>query len=106
MDGQPQHHETQLDGSGGSRFEAIYRDFEAAWHEGRRPRLEDFLAQIPPDWRPTAFAELLRRELAARQNLGETLAAEPYKQRFAEYEELIRQAFPAAPSQRRRFGRL
>jgi hypothetical protein len=50
--------------------EEIYRRFEAAWREGRRPRIEDFLsdacsAELPGD-RQKLLAELVRLDLEYR----------------------------------------
>jgi serine/threonine protein kinase len=63
--------------------EEIYRRFEAAWREGRRPRIEDFLsdacsAELPDD-RRELLAELVRLDLEYRwsEPPGATQTMEP-----------------------------
>ena len=66
----------------------ICDQFEAAWKEalagGSRPRLEDFLANVPmPELQPL-LRELLGLELDYRRQFGEALSLDECQQRFPE----------------------
>jgi WD40 repeat protein len=56
--------------------------FEDAWALGRRPRIEDYLGDVPEPARPALLRELLHIELEQRHRAGERLAAEDYRGRF------------------------
>jgi serine/threonine protein kinase len=75
------------------QVDAVCRRFEAAWRAGRRPRLEDFLADGPEPARPVLFAELLALELAYRGRGGEAPAAREYRARFPGHDVAIDEAF-------------
>jgi len=47
------------------RIDEICRRFEADWRQGRQPRIEDYLGEVPDEGRPALKAELvaLAREL-------------------------------------------
>ena len=47
------------------RIDADCRRFEADWRQGRHPRIEDYLVEVPDEGRPALKAELedLEREL-------------------------------------------
>jgi serine/threonine-protein kinase len=78
---------------------AACRRFEAAWHGGGRPRIEDYLADRPDPARPALLAELLALELAYRLRDGEAPAAEDYRARFPGDDTVIDEAFRTlAPS--------
>jgi serine/threonine protein kinase len=71
--------------------------FEAAWpakgSAGPRPRIEDFLGDLPEPGRSLLLRELLRLELAYRREAGELLRPEPYQQRFPQQREMIHELF-------------
>src|SRR5262245_18247602 len=45
--------------------------FEATWRAGPRPRIEDFLAEVSQDQRPTLLRELIAVEIELRRAAGE-----------------------------------
>jgi ABC-type amino acid transport substrate-binding protein len=56
--------------------------FEDDWRAGRRPALEQLLADAPEPHRPALLAELLRLELHYRRQAGEAPSAEEYRRRI------------------------
>ena len=62
------------------RFEVALR---AAGPEGPRPRIEDYLADVPEAERPALLRELIALEVAYRRGWGENPRAEQYQRRFA-----------------------
>ena len=54
-----------------SWLNAAAERFEGAWKEGRRPRIEDFLAEAEAPRRAAVLAELLRVECELRRQSGE-----------------------------------
>src|SRR5215510_15086402 len=73
------------------RIDAICDRFEKSWRAGQRPRLEEFLAQAPPDDQRLLFVELLRLELCYRRAAGETPDPADYLDHFPEHEQLLRE---------------
>jgi tRNA A-37 threonylcarbamoyl transferase component Bud32 len=67
--------------------------FEAAWpakgSNSPRPRIEDFLGDLPEPGRSQLLRELLRLELAYRRDAGERPTVEEYKRRFPEHAALL-----------------
>src|SRR5271165_7474016 len=67
------------------RIDEVCRRFEADWREGRRPRLDDYLGEVPDEGRAGLRAELeaLERELrpseetVARPEAGPPTVPEP-----------------------------
>src|SRR5262249_21981492 len=57
--------------------------FEAAWRAAQRPRIEDFLADLPEPEQPLLLRELLLLEVHYRQRGGETPRPEDYQDRFS-----------------------
>src|SRR5271165_2184784 len=49
------------------RIDAICRQFEADWRGGGRPRIDDYLAEVPDEGRSALRAELMALELELRQ---------------------------------------
>jgi eukaryotic-like serine/threonine-protein kinase len=72
--------------------------FDAEWHAGRRPRLEDFLGDAAGPVRSYLLRELLRVELEYRRRRGEAPRQEEYLPRFSEYGSLIEAVFQGAAS--------
>ena len=76
--------------------------YEAAWREGRRPRIEDYLAEaLEPERAALLLRELLALELELRSNGGERPEPQEYRERFPGHVELINrilnEAGPPAP---------
>ncbi len=64
----------------------ICEEFERAWQEGKKPRIEDWIDQVPEDERPALFGLLARREKAFRPD--ESLVDE-FSSRFPNMTSLI-----------------
>jgi serine/threonine protein kinase len=67
--------------------------FEDAWKDGQRPRIEEYLAEVPDPDRVLLFRELLALEIELRCNGSERPTLKEYARRFPEHDELIRAAF-------------
>ena len=65
MSDRPSHNLDGLDIDLARRIDEVCRRFEADWREGRQPRIEDYLGDVPDEGRPALRAELeaLEREL-------------------------------------------
>ncbi len=70
--------------------------FEAAWQAGRRPRIEDYLGDLPEPERPALLRELLAIELECRRRCGEQPTPREYWARFPGDSDRINAAFGAA----------
>jgi serine/threonine-protein kinase len=57
--------------------------FEAAWKAGSRPRIEDFLHEVPEPWQSVLVRELVLLDVAYRRRQGETPDPGEYERRFA-----------------------
>ena len=55
----------------GSSINAAAERFERAWKNGERPRIEEFLINVPEPQRPLLFQELMRVERELRRRAGE-----------------------------------
>ena len=85
MSDRPSHNLDGLDIDLARRIDEVCRRFEADWREGRQPRIEDYLVDVPDEGRPALRAELeaLERELrpseetVARPEAGPPTAPEP-----------------------------
>jgi WD40 repeat protein len=66
------------------QMDQLCDEFEEAWLHGRRPRIEEYLANVPEAARPTLLDHLLRVELEYRLRDGEQPAAAEYAARFPE----------------------
>ena len=81
--------------------------YEAAWREGRRPRIEDYLAEaLEPERAALLLRELLALELELRSSGGERPEPQEYRERFPGHVELINrilnEAGPSAPHDQQR----
>ena len=85
-----------LSASGDRRVDGACDRFEGACRGGGRPRIEDYLAELPEPERPALLRELLRIELAYRRAAGEAPAADDYRPRFPDQAATIAAAFAAA----------
>jgi serine/threonine-protein kinase len=64
------------------RVEAACNRFEQSWREGRRPRIEDWLAALPePEW-PALLRELVPLDADYRRRAGEEPRPEDYAAHF------------------------
>jgi tetratricopeptide (TPR) repeat protein/tRNA A-37 threonylcarbamoyl transferase component Bud32 len=88
------------------RIDQVCDRFEAAWPApgsgAPRPRLEDFLADVPEPERPDVLSELLALELAYGRDAGGEPDLEAYLLRFPQHQALVRRVFherlePASP---------
>src|SRR4051794_13253303 len=77
---------------GGPR-EAVCDRAEAAWKQGRPPRIEDEMAGFPEQGRGELFRALLVLELTYRRSLGEHPDVEEYRGRFPGHGEAVESAF-------------
>jgi tetratricopeptide (TPR) repeat protein len=64
------------------RIDALCNRFEKAWKEGRRPAIEDYLAEAPAPERSPLLRELIALEMAYRRLAGEQPQAAEYHARF------------------------
>jgi eukaryotic-like serine/threonine-protein kinase len=60
---------------------AVCDRYEAEWKAGRRPRIEDYLDEVPEPGRPALWHELLVLELVYRRLRGERPGPEEYRTR-------------------------
>jgi serine/threonine-protein kinase len=67
--------------------------YEGDWHAGRRPRIEQFLADDPGPDRPALLRELLALELELRRDAGEQPGPQEYRARFPEHGAAVADAF-------------
>ncbi len=75
--------------------------FERAWRAGPRIRIEDVLAQTPPEQCARLLGELLEIELDCRQRAGEFLRLEDYCRRFPEQADAVEAVFRRVVKNRR-----
>src|SRR5271154_918078 len=73
--------------------------FERAWKKGPRPRIEDFLAEVPEPQRPRLLSELLRVECELRARANEGATADEYRRRFPEHGDVVASVFASVPPQ-------
>ncbi len=66
----------------GSWINAAAERFKRAWTNGERPRIEEFLINVPEPQRPLVFEELMRVEGELRRRAGEEPSAEEHRRRF------------------------
>ena len=76
-------------------IDVVCAHFEAAWKEGVRPRLEDYLDAFDELKQTRILRELLYVELACRRKISEQPMADEYHERFPGHEELIGEVFSA-----------
>jgi serine/threonine-protein kinase len=78
------------------RLDAACDRFEAAWQEGRRPRIEDELEGVSTPARAGLIRDLLVLELAYRRRAGERPSPNDYGSRFPDDREAAAEAFRVA----------
>src|SRR4051794_38002450 len=69
------------------------RRFEAAWSAGQRPRIEEYLGDVPELEQAALLVELLALELEQRELRGECPTQAEYRARFPAYARPIAAAF-------------
>jgi serine/threonine protein kinase len=69
--------------------------FEQTWRAGRRPNLADHLKEAPEEDRRVLFRFLLELELELRRKGGEDPALDEYRERFPDYEDIVKAVFDA-----------
>ncbi len=77
------------------RIDTVSDRFEEAWQAGRRPRIEDGLAELPAASHSALLRELLIIEVAYRRRGGERPEPGEYGERFPGQEAAIAAAFAA-----------
>src|SRR5688500_1376365 len=63
--------------------------FEAAWREGRQPRIESYLAECAADERDSLLRLLLTAEVELRMRSGQAVRAAEYVVRFPDQPEVV-----------------
>jgi serine/threonine protein kinase/formylglycine-generating enzyme required for sulfatase activity len=80
------------------RVDEICVRFENAWKAGQRPRIEDYLGNLPHPERSLLFRELLRLEVTYRRQIGEMPTEKEYAELFAGHVQLVQAVFREPPS--------
>jgi serine/threonine protein kinase/WD40 repeat protein len=80
-------------------LEKIYDDFEAAWNQQERPKIEEFLRDVEPNVQRVAIRELFAIELERRLSLGEMPELKDYLGRFTDFHSELRIAYREVMSQ-------
>lgn len=75
------------------KIDEIADRFEAEWSAQRRPRIEDWVSSVKPNFQPRLLAELMAIELEWRLDRGETPSLQEYLKRFPEQNQVIAQVF-------------
>jgi serine/threonine protein kinase len=70
--------------------------FEKAWKDGQRPRIEEYLGEVPKPDRVSLFRELLAVEIELRRDDGERPTPEEYHGLFPNHREMIAAVFAEA----------
>ncbi len=73
-------------------------EFESAWREDRRPRIEDYLERTDSEGRSTLLRAILATELELRRIEGETPSLLEYLSRFPTEVGVIRGRVPSQPT--------
>jgi hypothetical protein len=88
--------EVPLSPSECSYVDEVGERFDAAWREGGRPRLEEFLAGAAGSVRTALLRQLLKVELYYRRLAGESHSAEDYRQHLPGNAETVAAVFAEA----------
>ena len=78
---------TPLPPESARELERVCDRFEAAWHGGDEPRVEDYLTELPPALRPALLRELILLDIDYRHARGLSPPAAVYHERFPELSE-------------------
>jgi WD40 repeat protein/tRNA A-37 threonylcarbamoyl transferase component Bud32/tetratricopeptide (TPR) repeat protein len=74
-----------------SALDGLASQFAAQWMAGQRPQIQEFLSRAAADLRPGLLARLMRLEMELQSQSGETYAVRNYRERFAEYSDVVEQ---------------
>jgi tetratricopeptide (TPR) repeat protein len=74
------------EGNGSVSLEQMLERFEAAWKQGERPRIDDYLPP-PSDSRTPVLIELVHTDLEYRLRAGDAVGVEEYWQRYPELQD-------------------
>src|SRR5271166_4052341 len=79
MTDRPSHNLDGLDIKLARRIDEVCRRFEADWRQGRRPRIDDYMGEVPDEGQPVLRAELqaLADETVVRPEAGAPTEPEP-----------------------------
>jgi serine/threonine protein kinase len=83
---------------------ALCRRFEQQWHQGERPRIEDFLTEALAEDRALLLEQLLHLEWDLHEGHGEAVHLGPYTSRFADQEEVVQAAWQRRSDRSTRLG--
>src|SRR4051812_34320560 len=83
--------------SDASRVDLACDRFEEDWRAGRRPRIEDVLAESPEPGRPGLLCELLRVELELRRGAGGAPEPDESLSRFPAHAAVVGACFDSPP---------
>src|SRR5579885_2665005 len=82
-----------LDDSWGDRKDRLCDQFEDGWREGRKPRIEDYIRDLPEPHRGQLLSDLLDVELELRLGGADKPTPDEYERRFPLDTALLRAAF-------------
>jgi formylglycine-generating enzyme required for sulfatase activity/predicted Ser/Thr protein kinase len=107
MESQPQDEAASVSLAQIQRADRVCDQFEAAWKAKPRPKIDDFLAEVPRAEWPYLLRELLVLDLDYRRQLGESPTLEEYQAQYAALEfdrfeglfAVAPQAVPAIPAE-------
>jgi len=97
MNGQPDGHQEVLQVAELQQIDRACEHFQAAWEDGKQPRIEDYLAAASDNCRSELLQRLVAQELICRSRSGETPTPEEYERRFPADASTVRQAFSRSP---------
>jgi serine/threonine protein kinase/formylglycine-generating enzyme required for sulfatase activity len=92
-------HTQPFEESWGGRKDRLCDDFEDAWRRGCKPRIEDYVCDLPEPQRGQLLSNLLGVELELRLAGGEKPTFDEYERRFPLDAALVRTAFVDAECQ-------
>jgi hypothetical protein len=71
------------------QFEEIFERFERDWNKKPRPKIEDYVSQVPEPQRGSALRELLVLEWDLLREEGQSVSLSGYIERFPELREYV-----------------
>lgn len=75
------------------QIKQVGRAFGKQLSQGKSPRIEKFLSQVPAEAQENLFANLIGIEVNYRQRKGETPTSDEYLRRFPKYKKEVRRVF-------------
>jgi serine/threonine-protein kinase len=100
MSEQTHDHDGTLQLSAKRRVNEACNRFELAWQAGRRPHIEDYLGEVTSTERPALLRELVALEVYYRQQAGEAVTPDEYRDRFPDLRLApLLNSFPAAAAE-------